>query len=359
MKPTLKIAFAAVLLAAPLHAAPTGFTDFVGFGDSLSDKGRFPVPLATIPPQAGSRFSDGPTWMEHLGAQFEARGGENINLSLGGATAGPNTASRVTEYTLAEGANTSITGGRDPNNPDDIPYLELIDFGAQVSSFLNGPTTSTVGGLAQRVGSNPFVTVLLGGNDFLGLPENPTPADFSTVGTTVITALSVGISTLAAADAKFDDFMVSNMPSFTKAPSLFSVPQIFKQPTDDAIEAFNAALAGSMANLGSTLGVNIEIFDLYGTFNDVYDDGLLAGLIGSDSCLPGGGVNNCANPGDSANYLFLDDIHPNSFIQSGIGDAAMTQLAGRIAAPVPLPAGGILLLAGLGAFAVARRRAAA
>lgn len=359
MKHLMKAAIVATLLAVPAHAAPTGFTDFVGFGDSLSDKGRFPVPLATTPPQDGSRFSDGPTWMERVGAAFEARGGANINMALGGATAGPNTLDRVNQYIGAEGANAIFNGPRDPNNPDDIPYLELIDFGAQVNAFLNGPTASAVGGLANTVGSNPLVTVLLGGNDFLGLPDNPTRTDFNIVGGTVIGALSAGITTLAtSAGGVFNDFMVANMPSFTKNPSLFFVPQALKDPTDFAIQQFNAALAGNMAILGANLGVNIEIFDLYSTFETVYADGLSEGLIGFDSCLPGGGVNNCPVPGASEQFLFLDDIHPNSFIQSGMGDAVLTQLSGRIAAPVPLPAGGLLLLAGLGAFAVARRRAA-
>lgn len=358
MKHTLLAAAFTVAGTGVALAGPVEFTDFVGFGDSLSDKGRFPVQLATIPPQDGSRFSDGPTWMEQLGARFAQSGGENINMALGGATAGPNTASRVAQYTGAEGANAAFNGPRDPNDPDDIPYLELIDFGAQIASFLTGPSTSLVGGLAQSVGSNPLVTVMLGGNDFLGLPDNPTPADFTTVGTTVITALSLGISTLAAADAKFDDFMVSNMPSFTKAPSLFYVPQVLKDPIDQAIEDFNLALSGSMALLGANLGVNIEIFDLYGELNSAYDEGILAGLIGDDSCLPGGGVNNCPAPGDSANYLFLDDIHPNSFIQTGIGDAAIAQVAGRLA-PVPLPAGLPFMVVGLGALAFIRSRRAA
>jgi phospholipase/lecithinase/hemolysin len=349
----IKAALAATLWAAPLHAAPAGFTDFVGFGDSLSDKGRFPELLATNPPQDGSRFSDGPTWMERVGAAFEAMSGGNVNLALGGATAGPNTLNRVAQYTFAE----SVNGPRDANDPDDIPFLELIDFGAQINSFLNGPTTSAVGGLANSIGSNPLVTVLLGGNDFLGLPDNPTEADFLTVGSTIITALSTGISVLAAADAKFDDFMISNMPSFTKAPSIFFVPQVFKDPTDLAIQQFNMALAASMDSLGTTLGVNIQIFDLYSTFESRYQEGLLAGLIGSDSCLPGGGVNNCPNPGDSEAYLFLDDIHPNSFIHEGIADAALLRVE-SFAAPVPLPAGGVLLIGAVCMFAGMRRRAA-
>ncbi len=358
MKHITGVALAVTLSVGTAGADTMGFTDFIGFGDSLSDKGRFPEGLATSPPQDGSRFSDGPTWMEQVGAAFEARGGENINLALGGATAGPNTVNREAQYNFAEAVQAAENGPRSSiaDDPDDIPYLDLINFGAQVNSLLSRGFVSTLD-------DNPLVTVLLGGNDFLGLPDNPTEPEFQSVGATIITSLANGISTLAAADAKLDDFMISNMPSFTKAPSIFLVPQAFKDPTDMAIQAFNTALADSMELLEAqlTLGlgrqISIEMFDLYTTFETTYQAGLDAGLIGFDSCLPDSTTNNCPNEGDSSAYLFLDDIHPNSFLQTGIADGALAQLASRIA-PVPLPAGLPLLLLGMAAFGVMKRRAA-
>ena len=324
------------------QAANLEFTDFVGFGDSLSDKGRQPAILATQPPQDGGRFSDGPTWMERLGAQFA---GENINLALGGATAGPNTASRIAGYEAAEGLVV-----RDPADPDDIPFVDLRDFGTQVDTFLSASR-----GLAASVGDNPLVTVLIGGNDFLQIDDFSDTAAAFQVGTTVVTSISEGISKLALSDAKFDDFFVMNLPSFARSPSLFGAPDAFTDPIDGAIEAFNANLEASLAVLAASLNVNIEVFDLYTEFNALYDEGLAAGLIGDAACLPGGGVNNCPNPGDSADYLFLDDVHPNAFLHKGIADATLAQLAGP--APVPLPAGLPLLMFAVGVFALAKRRA--
>lgn len=340
------IAFVTAVSAAPAIAAPAhGLTDFIGFGDSLSDKGRLPEAFATQPPQLGSRFSDGPTWMEILGQEFEDRGGANINLALGGATAGENTADRRAGYAFAE----SVVM-RDPTNPDDIPFDELRSFATQINSFLTS-------GLADSVGSNPLVTVLLGGNDILGLPDSPTTADFTAVGTTIIGSIASGIQTLIAADSKFDNFLVSNLPSFTRAPSLFGAPAALTEPFDVAIETFNFALETQMGLLATATGTNIEIFDLYSAFDARYQEGLDMGLIADQACLEGG-VNNCSVLGSSSQYLFLDDIHPNSFLQSGIASAALAQVGPNIA-PIPLPATATLVLLGLGGLAAMRRRKAA
>ena len=371
MKHFASVALAAALLAGPSYSASTGFTDFVGFGDSLSDKGRIPSTPFTSPPQLGGRFSDGPTWMEQVGQRFEDRGGANINMSLGGATAGANRQSRIDDYVAGEAAYTGIFGQRDSSNPDDIPFEELQDFNTQIATFLSGPSTSAVGGLAQRVGDNPLVAVLLGGNDFLALPSNPTNTEVAAVVTSAITALSTGIQTLASAGTQFDDFMVGNFLGSARFPASFNAPQSEKDANDALVSQFNALLAGSMATLASNLSlglgrtINIEIYDAFSAFNTAHAAGLAGGLIGDSQCLgvmpnpvdlslPGIPFNNCPNPGDSDDYLFLDDIHPNSFIQNGMANAALSQLEGRIA-PVPLPAGGILLIGGLSAFAALRR----
>ena len=61
----------------------------------------------------------------------------------------------------------------------------------------------------------------------------------------------------------------------------------------------------------------------------------------------------CADPGA---YLFWDGVHPTTKAHQAIAEAARRALADA-PAPIPLPAGAPLLLIGLAALGMARRRA--
>ncbi len=355
MKKILATCAAVVCLTQHAAADPVEpYTGFVGFGDSWSDPGRFSaIGVPSTPPSNGSRFTDGLTWMEIVGNTFEANGQGNFNMALGGATAGTNSTSRLAEYALADAFIT-----RDASDPNDIPFTNLADFDRQISSFLNA-------GFDSQVGSNPIVTILLGGNDFLQAGST----DPSIIANNVIAAISNGIIALAQSGAQFDNFLVANMPDFSIRPSLVGAPQLILDDLRQQSIDYNAALAVQMTSLTSTLAgqgldVEIEILDLFTTTDNAYATAVSDGLIVDDVCTDAlvGGIpsfNNCLLPGSSAQYLFMDDVHPGQHAHSAWADAALNQLQSQSMAPVPLPASFPLLLAGgLGLFALRRRRAA-
>ena len=341
MKQTIFSCAALFTLTTAASAAPFDLlTDFVGFGDSLSDKGRLPADLIA-PPSLGGRLTDGPTWMEQVGAAFEARGGENVNMALGGATAGENL--EEDDYLLPE----LFSFPRDPNDPDDIPFLNLSTFDKQIDSFFDA-------GFANALGDNPLVTIWLGGNDVLQSITDPV-----TTATNIITNLTAGITKLNALDASLDDFLVFNLPRPSLSPG---ADPLFASALDQATIGYNLALSDAMGFLSLAPSLNVEVFDVFSAFDAIHADGLLNGLIADDACtaslasplafLPTN--NQCLAPGSSSAFLFADDVHPTSFVHEGIAEAVLSDIGPAIA-PVPLPAGGWLMLAGLGALGFARR----
>ncbi|THH36657.1 VPLPA-CTERM sorting domain-containing protein [Aliishimia ponticola] len=338
MKLNAAICAVALCLGQPaLSTTLDTFTGFVGFGDSLSDAGRFGQ---LIPPSNGGRFTDGITWMEVLGNEFTARGDNAYNMALGGATAGPvNT--NLPGFAFVD----SITP-RDPGDPNDIPLVNLATLSDQVASF-------AAAGFDSMVGDNPLVTILLGGNDFL---QNPLADPLA-----VIQNIADGIVQTASLGAQFDSFMVANLPDFSVRPSLFYADAALKADIRSQSIGFNFLLDAAMTSLAGATGLEIEIFDLFSTADAAYQDAISAGVILDDTCVDS--LNGlapdpaCDEPSESANYLFIDDVHPGDFAQSRWGAAAVAQVQGRLS-PVPLPAGAVLLLTGVAVLAGKRARRA-
>ena len=333
-------AILAVLLAGSAGAGPVPFSGFVGFGDSFSDKGRFGQ---LQPPSNDGRFTDGITWMEMLGGAFADRGLGNFNMALGGATAGPVNLNDA-GYALVD----SLTP-RDPSDPDDIPLLDLRNLSAQVGSF-------AAAGFDALVGDNPLSAIFIGGNDLLQNPGGDPNA--------VIGSIVAGIRQIAALGPQFDSFLVANLPDSSLGPELFYAPQPVKDLVRAQTAGFNLLLSFALDQLAVTDGLEIEVLDLFGATDIAYAEAQAAGLILDDACTDSvvsatfDLSNRCFLPGSSANFLFIDNIHPGDFMQSRWGDAALTQMAGRLA-PVPLPAGLPLLLGGLAGLAALRLRARA
>lgn len=327
-----------ICLAGAGYANPIEpYSGFVGFGDSFSDKGRFGQ---LQPPSNGGRFTDGITWMEVLGNAFEERGQGNFNMAMGGATAG-DVNDNDPDYLVAE---TLIT--RDANDPDDIPFFDLGTFSRQVGSFVDASFDTLVG-------ANPLVMIQLGGNDFL---QGATDAS------DVIGAIVNGILEVASAGAQFDSFLVANLPDFSIQPEFFNADLAFKADIRAQSIAYNAALEATLASLATATGLEIEIFDFFVETDSIYAEADAAGfLILDDVCTSSLSSplidlgNRCFAPGSSSDFLFVDDVHLGDFAHSRWGAAALAQVSDRLA-PVPLPAGAPLLLLGIGALVVVRRR---
>lgn len=332
MKRLILASVAVASMTINADAAPiSGFTGFAGFGDSLSDKGRQPdrgIPFD------GGRFSNGPTWMEIVGEEFENRNLGNVNLALGGATAGDSNTNDPAYLAV----DTFLPP--DPSDPDDIALFDLGTFDRQITAFQNRS-------FGDQLGDNPLVGLLFGGNDFFQNGDDPTfnPVD-------VAADIVDGVRTLAQSDAKFDDFLVLNLPDLAPIPGNAGLTDLERFGITQAVQLFNTALDTQMAQLALDEGITIEVFDLF-TANSVLAQEL--GAQGIDLTTPcvSDGVSICASIEEADDFFFIDTVHPNRLVQAGIADGVLPFVQAGLT-PVPVPAGMPLLVAGIGAFAAAR-----
>lgn len=330
---------AAALATAPLalDAAPLDYTDpfssYIAFGDSLTDDGK----AGTLaPPSFGGRFSNGITYAEHIAADFAANGKASANFAIGGATA---ELDNETPY-------------------PDAASAAIGTFTGQIGTFNFLEKTTALGA---ALGDNPLISVLFGANDlFQDLTEGTMPGD---IGKAAANAVQAGIRALNALDAKFDDFVVINLPDLSTVPN-FANPLFprFSEAGEAKTEslAFNAQLATNMQDLRDQDGLNIVEVDMAG-----FLAGILAapGSLNVDipcttTLLALDLANNCAvtptgiDISLADNFLFVDPVHPNRIAQAAFADQVRVAL-------VPLPAGLTLMLTMMGGLLLLRRRAQA
>ncbi len=315
--------FAAAALCAGLSApAPVlalglqqDFSSFIVIGDSLSDDGNLfaatggAVPAS--PPYFQGRFSDGPVWSDMIAAEFEGAGKPAANVAFGGARA------------------TTATGGA-----FDIPDLE------QQLQILGG---AIAGGFDP--GPRPLTTVWLGANDAFGARDAGDPAAIGRQA-----ADDVADAVLQLAGLGFMDFILPNLPTLGDTPNYAADP-VGGARVAEAGLAYNARLALDVAGLRTTPGLTIYTPDMLALFEALEANPSAYGITEPDEpCLDGGTV--CADP---SGYALFDDVHPTTLVHGYIAD----EIRASVAAAVPVPAAGALLLLGVGAFAGLRRRAAA
>lgn len=338
MKTTMiAVLTASTLLASTATAGTISdvFTSYYAFGDSLTDDGKLDD-TALHPLSDDGRFSDGPTWAEYLEDEFDGTGKNTANLAIGGAT------------------------GDDENY---FPINALSTFAGQVATFaaavtsggflpVRTSTTDTVTPQATAPGSNPLVSVLFGGNDMFqsaaraiekGISEAQVLSDAAD-------AVADNIRAIAALGdgSTFDDFLVLSLPSDGTGAS----------------DPYNTQLALNMLALQGE-GLNIISYDTNIAYGEIIGDALFngGGVFGitdvSTPCVPSLSqtptATPCANP-DA--FALTDSVHPNSVVQAHLGSRVISAVEASVA-PVPLPAGGVLLIAGLGTLAAVRRKKAA
>lgn len=310
MKHFLKVAIVAAALSAPAYAASVDdtFSSFYSFGDSLTDDGKFGLAGAgglLEAPSFGGRFTNGLTWSEYIEDTFDAAGKDTRNYALGGATAG------------------------DLNVLNPGP---LATFGKQIDAFQAELS------FFRTPGANPLVSLWFGANDiFQGITS---PIDAAN-------AVAAGVRRINSLGTVFDDFLIFDLPNIPGAPGVS--------------DAFNQQLSANIAGL-LVEGLNIIRYDPQDATDEIVADflngspeyGITEFIVPCTASFTDGDPIACT---DIETRFFADTVHPTAKVH----EVTAMQVSAAViaaAAPIPLPAGGLLLLAGLGAFAVARRRAA-
>ncbi|EAQ02799.1 outer membrane autotransporter domain protein [Pseudooceanicola batsensis HTCC2597] len=324
-----------VCISVPAAAGTLGtiFTSYYAFGDSLTDDGKFGL---LPPPSAGGRFTNGPTYAEMIAEDFAT----SDNYALGGATAGPE--------------NDNAPYGTATTDPtfDLNQFATLSD---QVDVFESDLDLSAAG-------SRPLVSVLMGSNDIFQqtyLDAGRTVLNPAYDVEDTVDHVIAAVERIAGL-GPFGDFIIPLTPG--AGDGTFGATRV----------EYNEYLFEQVAGLRAS-GLNIYVPNLDAASARIAADPTAYGITETGPCASTGigsfDPTNCTFAGfdgsgdpifdlDLANaYSLADPVHPTTPVhREWANEVEATVL--RAVAPVPLPASGLLLVAGLGALAVRKRAAA-
>lgn len=334
----LYCAFVAFALLAPLQAGADGRhrhpDRIVVFGDSLSDPGNafalnggvtvaaptygmdgiangIPDVVTLIPdaPYSSRHFSNGPTWIELLGAATGR--GAYVQPAVAGALIGPD-GGKAANYAVG-GAR---AGGAGP-----------FDLGGQVDLFLSDARN--------RASADALYVIAIGGNDV----RDALAADDPSVAIgAALSSLSQNVQRLYQAGAR--KFLLWNVPNLGRTPGIQrldavacppSLPGCLVNGARAASAGYNAGLALVVQGLGALPGIEIVPFDTFGSLEAIAANPGRFGLRdASTACIrpdvpqfgfPSAPPFRCAQPD---RHFFWDGIHPTR-----AGHAVIALLVGK------------------------------
>ena len=333
----LAVACCAALVAGAHAADPAAasplterYTSLWVLGDSLSDPGNvFDLTggeRPASPPYFMGRFSNGLVFADHLTREFDEAGLPTGNFAFGGARAVPND----------EGPGADAI----PDLPAQIDALDAASDGA--------------------LGERPLAQILFGGNDIFAAAVSDDPE-----GAARAAARAVVGALPALHDLGFRDFALGNVADVGTTPlyNLF-LPEV-KPAAEVAVGAFNETLSAELAALDLP-GARTTLVDRFAFYEDLQAE---PGRIGLDEVIPP-----CLFPSEEAaeeagqplfcgqeeadRRFFFDNVHPSGPVHAAYAEEVREAI---LAAPIPVPGAGLLLLGGVGGLLAfgARSRAAA
>jgi uncharacterized protein (TIGR03437 family) len=283
-------------LAVPLFAQ-IPFTEFVVFGDSLSDNGNLYVgtsllgdPTPGPPMYATGEYTDGtnsvPSTTGPLGLWIEQLA-PKLNLP-------------VPQPFAKNGTNYAVASALTGSNPTYSPLTASIPYMTdQLNLFLKASPTPPV---------NALYTFWGGSNDILF--GNVAPA-------TAAANVQGNIDTLAKAGAKY--FLWVNLPLLGEVPEEITTSD--RSALDAAAAAYNQAMSTAIAQLKTAHpGITIVTVDTYALFVAIGQNPSSFGFANITS--PAQGLTG-VNPNT---YLFWDMLHPTTAADSYLATIAFNAI---------------------------------
>lgn len=320
IKQTLFVPLAASLLAlacAQANAAPTPYSNFVVFGDSLNDAGQFADPGG--PAGATQRFTNrvGPTYRDGTGEVRSSNSTQLLGGKLGFSedqTAASTSAVRANEG-LVDGNNWAVGGYRTD---------QILDSITTTSATGERTRAGYLPSNGLRADPNALYYLSGGGNDFLqGRILNLAQADAAAG------RLVDSVQTLQQAGAKY--IMVWLLPDIGLTPAINGSP--LQGFVSQLSTEFNSELVRQLQTVNAeVIPLNIpvllnEAFANPAQFGLATDQNLTATCFSGSGCTENAryGINS-ATP-DPTKLIYNDSVHPTEAGQRLIADYAYSLLS--------------------------------
>jgi outer membrane lipase/esterase len=302
-----------ICLSLPLISTAGSYNKMIVFGDSLSDTGNLAT-LALVNPKAAEfqylnsppyakSFTNGPTAVVQL-AELLKIPSLTPALYFFDPTTNPN-----------PGTNFAVAGARAAGN-------DAIDLNAQIGAFLLRLQAQGV-----NAPSDALYILFIGGNDIRDMRDAPDlKAVYTILGKANQNILN-NLSLLIASGARH--IMVVNSPDIGKLPETKIKADSQHQPNlikraSLFTEAYNQTLADTVSKIEKNTGVNLVLFDVFTTFNNIVKD--------SPSFLFSNAKNACFSSvafvyypicGSSQldTFVYFDEIHPTRRVHERVGRA--------------------------------------
>jgi len=302
----------AILLLWSLASQAGGISHIVVFGDSLSDNGNMLAQTGglfpTTPIYWNGRMTNGMVWNETLAIDI---GAALTNFAVVGAQSG----------------TSNVWDGQLPGSP----------FGGlqnQIAAYTSGTVDPTA-----------VHFIAAGSNNFLSIPSDPAAAI-----TQGVTDITTAVATLKANGAAH--VRVLNLPDLGLTPRLISAG--LTTAGTGLSNAFNAALAGSLASAGFA---GVPIFDTAAVMREIVANPAGFGFTNvTDACIdpfdpaaPGSCITDWTLDADE--FMFWDDVHPTRAVHGVLADQIRASL-------MPIPASAWLFVSALLLLGRVRQRAA-
>ena len=326
MKPSLKLLTAAMLMAGMSTTQAMPYSQFIVFGDSLSDSGQFPdtgSPLLGGNPTGGVRFTNrtGPNYLGNNTEYFDAVSTQRL-ASLLGLQALPSTPVLPQVLTgNADGTNYAVGGNTTAQILASITDIN----GSVVDSGIPALSRTKNGYLADFGTADPNALYYIngGGNDILdGIAVDATTAAASAAN------LVAGVAALQQAGARY--IIVSDLPDVGLSPAgVFGSRSAWSSASallNDELGTQLAALGGNVIRLNfRSLLVEVK--------SDLASFGFDPTVAQTDVCFSGGSC--IPDPtwgigGTSPNpdrLMFNDGVHPTAAVQQISADYIHSILA--------------------------------
>lgn len=364
----LAIASAAALLAMPVQATTITdpFSSFWVLGDSLSDNQNAVAMALTInaqqdtpivfppasPLQQPGVASDGFTWAKRFNDAFAAAGKATANLSFADARATENGVSvpdLAAQIDAESFFDTSFSFNLNPAAPE-----ETTTIAGTAPKYIDGQ-----GGLLDRKGdwgSDPLVTVFIGGNDFLdtslAIATGGVSPEVGLASVVANTFASVSSNINGLVDEGVNDFLIMNLPNFAAVPQFDGAGAALGIGLSNAAMQYNNLLELYIEGLQAA-GVNVSYVDFFSALSDT-DRLAAAGITDfEDACL----FSVDPSTADCTGFLYFDNLHPTGAAHGVLADLAAEAISDTYGLqPIPLPAPALMLLTALGGTLLMRRR---